>query len=364
MANSKVTARPLVSSASASSASYTDLGLTYQEWYGLSPEERYDLLEEHTFNRNAKLNKYNAIAGVYQTADSILTGSSVDVRIADFSQFQNGEQTHAMTHNDGQTIYINEKYLGELSDEMLLSLNGMNYHEVAHLLFTPRIGSDFMKTIVAENLLPAFNILEDNRVDTFLSTRFPSVRASLIGSTLSALSTGSPEGAFLLTRGRRFLPIDLRQVSANAFINAYGTTLAKQVADVIDEYRFLSLPNGDESKRGLELVREFARLLDLYGEGNSGNSSESGESGNSNESGDGGNSQSDCGTHTENLSDKSCADRLPMKSGRNESGKKQSQLSERAKASDGEAEDIDGNNDNTDGNESDNQSQEIGRAHV
>jgi uncharacterized protein with von Willebrand factor type A (vWA) domain len=46
-----------------------------------------------------------------------------------------------------------------------------------------------------------------------------------------------------------------------------------------------------------------------------------------------------------------------MKSGRNESGKKQSQLSERAKASDGNAEDIDGNNDNTDGNESDNQSQ-------
>jgi hypothetical protein len=347
-----IKSRPIVSSA-IGQVSYESLGVSYREWYDLTPEARNELVDDYQANRTALLNKYNAIAGVYQTADSILTGASVDVRIADFTEFQGGEQTHAMTHNDGQTIYINEKYLSKLSDEMLLSLNGMNYHEVAHLLFTPRMGSEFLKTIVAENLLPAFNILEDNRVDTFLSARFPSVRASLIGSTLSALATGNPEGAFLLTRGRRFLPIDLRQISANAFINAYGATLTKQVADIIDEYRFLALPNGSDSKRGIELVREFAKLLDLYGQGNSSNSnqSESGESGESGESSESGG----CKFDSDSISDKSCSERLPMKSGRNESGKKQSQISERAKASDGNAEDIDGNGE-SDGNESDTQS--------
>jgi hypothetical protein len=348
----KVTAKPLVSSASAS-INYDELGIDYRDWYALTPEERNDIISEHQNERMRMLNRYNAIANVYQTADSILTGASVDVRIADFSQFQNGEQTHAMTHNDGQTIYINEKHLGELTDESLLSLNGMNYHEVAHLLFTPRIGSEFMKSVVSEKLLPAFNILEDNRVDTFLSTRFPSVRESLTGSTLSALSGGKSEGAFLLTRGRRFLSVELRQASANAFIEAYGIDLAKQVADIIDEFRFLSLPTPSEAKRGLELIRKFADLLNLYGEGNSGQGGE----------GQGGESDSEGGqnqtghNHNADVSDKSCSERLPMKAGRNESGKKQGQLSERAKASQGEAESLDGKGD-TDGNESDNKSKE------
>ena len=72
----------------------------------------------------------SAMSRVYEGADRILTGDPITVSIV--------SDGPAVTWSDGETIYINEKHIKDMSMEMLTKMSGLNYHELAHHFYTPR----------------------------------------------------------------------------------------------------------------------------------------------------------------------------------------------------------------------------------
>lgn len=293
---------------------------------GLSWQERAELEADMITKEQEVFKRYDAIASVYKTADSILTGKSVDVKAGDFSANTNSK---AVAYNDGSTIYLNRQALNELTNEAITSLNGVNYHEVAHLLWTPRQGTDLVKQLVSEGLIMAMNMLEDMRIESLLVTRFPATRASLTASTLSYLisrDNGRPQDVYASISSRSYLPLDIRQAYADLFVKSYGSGTAKALKAITDEYVRLSLPNKADSNRALELVRAYAELLGLPRQ----------------DAPDGGGGQAQDADGNSPKPTSSCSDRDPMKSGRYEKGKDQSDVIDRM--SDSESENLDGDN--------------------
>ena len=143
-----------------------------------------------------------------------------------------------------------------------MSLHGFNYHEVAHILWTPRGGSEFGTTIRQEGLGRAFNVLEDSRIERLLIAKYPSTAPFLEASCLEYILKGNASefaDYFPLMTGRKYLDIELRQELADRFIKAHGVNMAQLVAVITHEYRTLVFPR--DYARALTLLRQFADIV-------------------------------------------------------------------------------------------------------
>jgi len=212
-------------------------------------ELEQERLEEH-------INKLQAVGAVYGRTDRILTAEPVEVRVED------DKNMDTTAYNDGKNIVFNAHLIEEVDDRTIISLNGFNYHEVGHVLYTPRGGSEFGKTVKRENLEKAFNVLEDARIERLLIAKYPAVAPFMEASCLEYLLKGdsSEFGAYFpLFTGRKYLDIELRQEIADRFIKDFGAELAIRIASIVHEYRTLVYPR--DFDRGLELLRAMADIV-------------------------------------------------------------------------------------------------------
>jgi len=206
-------------------------------------------LEEH-------INKLQAVGAVYGRTDRILTAEPVEVRVED------DKEMDTTAYNDGKNIVFNAHLIEDIDDKTIISLNGFNYHEVGHILYTPRGGSEFGKTVKREQLGKAFNVLEDARIERLLIAKYPSVAPFMEASCLEYLLKGDSAefgSYFPLFTGRKYLDIELRQEIADRFIKDFGVDLAVAIATIVHEYRTLVYPR--DFNRGLDLLRAFADII-------------------------------------------------------------------------------------------------------
>ena len=212
-------------------------------------ELEQERLEEH-------INKLQAVGAVYGRTDRILTAEPVEVRVED------DKDMDTTAYNDGKNIVFNAHLIEDVDDKTIISLNGFNYHEVGHVLYTPRGGSEFGRTVKRENLEKAFNVLEDARIERLLIAKYPSVAPFMEASCLEYLLKGDSTefGAYFpLFTGRKYLDIELRQEIADRFIKDFGVELAILIASIVHEYRTLVYPR--DFDRGLELLRAMADVV-------------------------------------------------------------------------------------------------------
>jgi hypothetical protein len=109
--------------------------------------------------------------------------------------------------NDGKVISFNESIINGVDENTLIGLHGLNFHEVAHLLYSPRIGSDLGAWVKENNYQTSFNILEDNRAETFLVTKYPATRNFLLATLGEYIIRNSGErlgDSFILLAGRKY----------------------------------------------------------------------------------------------------------------------------------------------------------------
>lgn len=215
-----------------------------------------DYAERKADEVNAHIEKLQSVGIVYSKTDRIITGDPVEVRVED------NPDMDTTAYNDGKNIVFNARLLEEVTDESIVSLHGFNYHEVGHILYTPRGGSEFGTTIRKEGLNMAFNILEDSRIERLLIAKYPAVAPFLEASCLEYILKGDSSEwhlYFPLFTGRKYLDIELRQELADRFIKAQGVALAEQVGAIVHEYRTLVFPR--DYARGLDLLRLFADIV-------------------------------------------------------------------------------------------------------
>jgi hypothetical protein len=202
--------------------------------------------QERDENAQIRAVRLNALCRVYEQADRVLTGDPVIVNVA--------ADGPAPAWSDGASITINASEIGDMDLEALTQVNGLNYHELAHHLYTPRRGTELVKWVLENNYMQAFNVLEDQRIETLLVARYPSI-APYLTATCARWLTATPQDAqsnYILMRGRRYLPVELRQAFRDLFAKQ---ELVPAIADIIDQYRLLAFPQDYAEAR--VLIKRF-----------------------------------------------------------------------------------------------------------
>lgn len=190
--------------------------------------------------------RLETLGRIYEQADRVITSDPVEVRIA--------SEGPAPAWSDGKVITFNMAEITEFDAEELTQLNGLNYHELSHLEYTPRKASQIVTWVLNENLMRAFNILEDQRIETFMCARFPAV-VPYLQATVARWLASNPHDVqvnYVVVRGRRYLDPKVTEAFRDNFIMP---ELLPDIARIVDEYRLLTFPSG--TARAKELVREF-----------------------------------------------------------------------------------------------------------
>lgn len=201
--------------------------------------------------------RIEAMANVFTKTDRVLSGNAVNVTVEDQPFIS------APSWTDGRTITFNKSLIGNVTKvEDIIRLSGLNYHELAHVLYTPRSGTKVVKEIQSLRLENAFNVLEDQRIETFLTSVYPSTIPYLVSTFMRfCIQTDSAwKTNFVLMHGRRYLPADVRSEFRKRFIRR---DLIPAFEAIIDEYRKIVYPS--DGDRGLELTIQFQQLLDEVG---------------------------------------------------------------------------------------------------
>lgn len=156
-------------------------------------------------------------------------------------------------------VTFNSKMLGDLKDaKEIAGIKGLNLHELSHILYTPRSGSDLVDWVVEKDYWQAFNALEDCRIERLFTTRFPS-SVKWFTATILIHFVDNPDAfknSYPLLRGRRYLPVELRARSRNEYPEQDNIP---EICDIVDQYRSLTFPA--DTEKGKELIERFMAVL-------------------------------------------------------------------------------------------------------
>jgi hypothetical protein len=163
--------------------------------------------------------------------------------------------------SDADNIWFNMTRIKDLTDpEVIASIKGLALHEISHIMLTPRSGSNILKWAKQNKFERAFNSLEDQRIETFMTHRFSNVDdwltstvAKFLISTPQAIST-----AYVLTHGRKYLPQELRDVIRDSYVDQH---LVKELGDIIDNYTVLNLSDSNHIPVAMQLIERYHNLV-------------------------------------------------------------------------------------------------------
>jgi hypothetical protein len=188
---------------------------------------------------------------VVQQFATMFVGRKVGVRLSN--------NTVAPAWSTSNTIEFSEPQLPDLQTaDGVLSVRGLTFHELSHILFTPRAQSDIAIWVRDNSYGSAFNALEDQRIETLITARYGALKLWLTG-TIAQHLFHSPQAisqAFPLVRGRKYLPVELRKLARDRYANPQDID---ELASIIDEYRLLLFPQ--DTERAKPLIARYAELV-------------------------------------------------------------------------------------------------------
>jgi hypothetical protein len=207
----------------------------------------------------------NALASVLQVVDRAISGDiNLTVKLTN-----NKHAPPAWT--DGQTIFLNGNRVREIFEDQpdlaraILTFKGTNYHELAHVLFTPRPGDTISEWIKANKYTYkwVWNALEDQRIETLYTNLYPPTVPYFQNSSYRWLLENSDGDNFYrvysLIAGRKYIDAKVRASARAAFAEHYGEDVAVQWDTIVDTYVKLPLPG--KSDEAIVLIKAAYDLL-------------------------------------------------------------------------------------------------------
>ncbi len=221
--------------------------------------------------------KLHAYGQVFEKTDRIVSGRKLRVRMRD-NVPHDFAQVAGWT--DGEEISLNNELLleqlldkGRDRNRVIAYVKGVNYHELAHCLFTPRFGKDAKNTLATRvqeraeadhdpMIWHSFNIIEDQRAETLFVAKYRPSRHYFQAIALEYLLNDPAlvPSQYPLIHHRLWIPSETRAGIADLYDDRLSKKgHAKLVGDVIDQYVRLVFPADDD--RGFDLVLEFYELI-------------------------------------------------------------------------------------------------------
>jgi hypothetical protein len=230
------------------------------------------------------------LAETLQKTDRILTGMGKIVVKVDTKS----EATYSQNESHIQNVNIGVEKLDLFHTDDLLAIMGLNYHEVAHLLFTPKLSYADMYPQRSDGtsiyVQPTLNFLEEGRIETLFGASYPRAKhfftIAVTRTLLKKLETVQgidryPSSAtqgftreqyhglwvHLLTYGRKYLPANLRSAIRNyaeaRFTDANVIADIRKAEKLIDVYR--TLCSDEIVGKGVPIAVALAELFpDLF----------------------------------------------------------------------------------------------------
>ena len=267
----------------------------------------------------------SAFCSLFTKVNSIISGRDVSVKLATagWNHDTAGNNTPP-AWTDGETVWISRGHFDRLMfrevkyDEdgekivpkrrsnldgmdAIRVLKGLNYHELAHVLFTPRnthkplpkiralmksanegdirvTGGNGDEIVVSGgNIWHSFNILEDQRIETLFTAKWaasiPYFSVTIMEFILKKLNHNKENSTswvassydrltgltHFLTHGRHYLPAEIRKGVRDLAVVEMGEDVVLRGEALLDEYRLLVFPaDGD---RAVEVIKEFTIWL-------------------------------------------------------------------------------------------------------
>ena len=221
----------------------TDLGEIFESLKELTQDQK--ALE-------AKRQRIERFTGFFSRVNSAFTFRPVTVTVE-------ASPIKAPAWSGASDVHFNANEIGELdTPESIASIKGLDLHEVSHILYTSREGSDLVSQVIDKKMWVAFNALEDQRIESLFTAKYPSTVAWFSAMILTHFK-GSPEifeNSYPLLCGRRYLPVEIRRQSRALYPHQDKVDEFKAI---INEYRTLVFPT--DTERGLELIEQYFNLL-------------------------------------------------------------------------------------------------------
>lgn len=138
------------------------------------------------------------------------------------------------SRTDGRTVEFNVAKCAVYTPRDLYTTTALNYHELAHILFTPRNMHTWPGAIAVHTYL---NLLEDHRIEHLLLGRFPSTRPYLVGMIERYILGPKADitTVWPLVAGRWYLPKEVREVCRDEWVG--GPKSAGKIETLILSYR-------------------------------------------------------------------------------------------------------------------------------
>lgn len=163
--------------------------------------------------------------------------------------------------SDSESITFNRSKMGKLDDRSVVtSLRGLALHEIAHILMTPRDGTQLTKMVRKANVWSAFNALEDMRIETFMTARYSNV-SDWLTATIAEFLLDKPAQIpfqFPLTYGRKYLPVDVRIMVRDAYQQQQDVAELQQL---IDSYIVLNLSDPANFNAAFAIILRYNELV-------------------------------------------------------------------------------------------------------
>lgn len=163
--------------------------------------------------------------------------------------------------SDADSITFNERLVGDLSTpEKVTSIKGLSLHEISHIMLTPRTGTVLATNIRKEDLWQAFNALEDQRIEMFMTAKYSNV-ADWLTATVAQHLLDTPKQipvSFPLLYGRKYLPVEVRRLVRD---NYEQPQHIDEMSKLIDKYITLNLADSKNYDEAFKIIKRYHELV-------------------------------------------------------------------------------------------------------
>jgi len=229
---------------------YSDLGINID----------FDVDNTNVIDKQDELKE--RMAQVVSKFASALTARQINVSVSTDLQrdfYELPKDTVAIS--DAENIIFNPNNIGNLNDpDVALQLRGVSLHEIGRILLTPRAGSNLVKWVRGNKYEQAFNALENQRTEVFLSAKYSNVKHWFTAAIAKYLIDNPTELGMLfpLIDGRTYLPLELRKALRKAFVLP---ELVTELSDIISKYTVLNLADSAQIPIAMQLIKEYHDII-------------------------------------------------------------------------------------------------------
>lgn len=231
-------------------------------------QERHEGVQRETSRMKAI---GNAFASTFTKVNRILSGQNeINVLIT-----EDNAGVNAPAWTDGEHVYLNKAYVNKsfssifnnakIDFSQVAEVKGLNYHELAHIFYTPRMSDKITKIVRAKadydsDWWYAYNVLEDMRAESSIihvySKMIDYFTYTVIKYILNNEDNETDTSYFLLS-GRYFLPIEMRNMMRSLFAQKYGTKFTKNMDSIVKKYVAEVTYTSARYQKGFDLIERF-----------------------------------------------------------------------------------------------------------